>query len=327
MPTKQLIGNVLRIILIYIILVLFLSSCSRPLEDKQLKEGKDNLEIVLEGVVTPKIEMNILAPISGEISGVNIQNGTNIKKSQKIINYSLVDVQLKIQKIKFKLKQKKRYLNNIKSSMDNTILHNNKERLKNIFYLKTIGAASKLEVENAQNNYIQSMRQQNELDSRISLLASDIELLEYDLKNENNIYKKYTIKSPIDGFVTELNVIKGQMVNINDKLGKIININKVIVKAGLASGLLQYVQKEQEVEIKFLTTPRKIVKSKVTRIVPIIDPKFGRMVVEIELDNKDMVLQPNTKALVTIKVSKEKKILISQNFETRKNKLMVKSDN
>ncbi len=307
--------------------ILFLTSCARPLEDEQLKEGADEIKIELEGMVFPKVEANIIAPVAGELSNILIKNGMLVKKDSEIIKYNRNPLQIKINKIKAQISQKKIESKGIKVSQNNTILNNNKEILKNITYLYNVGAASLSELLEAQNNYASSMEQYGNKHTQISFINSELKLLEFDLEEAKNIYKKAVIKAGTEGFVTKLIAHKGQVIGENEKVGKIININKVIVKAGLASGLLSYVKIGQDVNIKFLTTPRIDIKSQISRIIPVVDPQFGRMIIEIELDNKDFKLQPDIKALVSISITKKEQNSIKKDFEIKDKKIKIKSDN
>ncbi len=298
----------MKILFLFFILPFIFTSCSRPLEDKQLKKNKDNLEIVLEGVVLPNREVAILAPIMGEIENIYIKNGSYIKKNENIIGYNHLSFNRNIYRIKSKISQKRFLLRKMKLSKNQIDIYNSKENLKNITYLSNLGISTKPELYEAQNRYIASLERKDSLNSRIDALKFDIVLLKYELQDARNIYNNSIIKSPINGFVKELAVTKGQRVDVNSILGKVINIDNVVVKAGLASGLLPYISEGQPVKIKFLTTPRKNIEANISKIIPILDPTFGKIVVEIELKNKDFSLQPKTKALITIKLPKGKNL-------------------
>jgi len=84
----------------------------------------------------------------------------------------------------------------------------------------------------------------------------------------------------------------------------VINIDKVVVYGALASGLYQFVKEGQKVKVSFLTTPSIQRMGIVDRIVPVVDPELGRMIVQIPLKNPDYALQPSTKALIEVTLSK-----------------------
>ena len=89
-------------------------------------------------------------------------------------------------------------------------------------------------------------------------------------------------------------MVKGSVI------GKILDLKKVVVKAGLAPGLYKFIHKGDKVRLDFITTPPYNTTAKISRIIPIVDPKIGRMVAEIVINNPNYLLQDGTKALVTI---------------------------
>jgi len=146
------------------------------------------------------------------------------------------------------------------------------------------------------------------LDERIALTQHELKKLQYQLKMSE-------VRSDISGFVAEIKTQAGDYVAKGSKLGSLVNLDRVIVKAGIAPGLLPFVKKGKKVKINFITTPPySVEEANITRVVMIVDPDFGRMTVEIEIPNKNYLLQEGTKALVTVFLDKKEQEFIKKHF-------------
>ena len=126
--------------------------------------------------------------------------------------------------------------------------------------------------------------------------------------------KNSVVKSPISGYLTGSSLVAGQEVVKGAVVGQILNLDKVVVKAGLASGLYRFIHKGDSVKLDFITTPPYSTTAKITKIIPIIDPKIGRMVAEIILNNTNYILQDGTKAIITVTPKREVQSQLYKDF-------------
>lgn len=139
----------------------------------------------------------------------------------------------------------------------------------------------------------------------------DLKKLEYQLKHAD----AYT---QTDGFVANLRLNKRESIGTNRKVCSIVNIDKVIVKAGFATGLLPFMHIDQKVNISFITTPPYNADTLISKINPIVNPKFERMTVEMIVPNPNYILQEGTSALITILLPKEGQKSVKKYFLNNK---------
>ena len=117
--------------------------------------------------------------------------------------------------------------------------------------------------------------------------------LKYKLKRTN-------IVAETDGFLTNFKLQAGEQVRGSFEVGQVVNIDQVVVYGALATGLYPFVKEGQKVTISFMTTPQIQRVGIIDRIIPVVDPQLGRMIIQIPLKNPDYSLQPSAKALIEV---------------------------
>jgi len=198
--------------------------------------------------------------------------------------------------------------------------------LKKIAFLRSKGYLNKFEENSYKKNYINALYNNNQnnntdnfekiknLNKQIMSSKIDLKKLEYRLKHADAYAK-------IDGFVAGLQLSKRESIGTNRKICSIVNLDKVLIKAGFSTGLLPFIYKGEKIKISFVTTPPYSASSVITQVNPIVNPAFGRMTIEAIIPNKNYILQEGTRALVTISLSKKgqnevKKYFLNNNRDT-----------
>lgn len=294
---------------------ILLSGCVKSAEEKQIKEVNNETVLRLEGFVRPIDEAKVLTTNEGEILQVLKRNGDRVQKGEVIAVYDKEPILIEIEKVRAKIRAKERSLGYFKKSgggpENEAVIDNAKLQLQKIAQLYHIGAASKIEFDNAEDRYLtllvsEEERRTTELE-RNKVQAVDRGMLdEYygELAQLKHKLERTNILAATDGFLTNFKLQPGQRVSGNDEMGQIVNIERVVVYGALAAGLYQYVKEGQKVKISFMTMPQIQRMGIVDRIVPVVDPQIGRMIIQIPLKNPDYAIQPSTKALIEVTLSK-----------------------
>ncbi len=313
------------IYMIALIFILMLPNCAKTPEQKQLiKAGKKTLKVKLEGVVKPYEKMKILAPETGTVKKIYVQNASWVKKGDiiyEIYNEEL-DVRIKALKAQIADINKNIYINRrnsyriIQSRAE--LIRVAKTQLERISGLYAEGYATKYELESAEEKYFRLLSEKENIKENYTTTRNNMykekRAKEVELAKLVKQQKNSKVYATATGYLTGFSLNLEQTVTKDSIIGQIINLNKVIVRAGIASGLFQFIHKNDIVQIDFITTPPYSRKTRITRIIPIVDPKIGRMVVEMELDNPNYILQDGTKALITLIPSKEAQARLYQDF-------------
>lgn len=320
-----------------LLVVLFASGCAKTAEEKEIKKSNKGITLRLEGEVYPIQKETIIAPTTGTIKHIYVQVGDRVKKGEKILDFETKVTQFDIDKTKQELDyltSLKRFLKRSKTNSANLALVNiARERLERLARLKSHGYADAGELNNAKELYAANLhsKYREKEDSTQQLRFLDERILETrnELKKLNYLLKSSHAYAHINGFVTDIKTQPGDYVSQGMKLGHIVNLDKVIVKAGIAPGLLPFIKKGKKVHIAFLTEPTYSVDATINKVDMVVDPDFNRMVAEIVVPNKNYILQEGTKALVTVYLNKAEQEFIRNNFLDNNNESVyeVKSFN
>jgi multidrug efflux pump subunit AcrA (membrane-fusion protein) len=128
----------------------------------------------------------------------------------------------------------------------------------------------------------------------------------YDLSDEQiaslektrKAAKTLTIHAPISGFVTEKNVVQGQMVDAGMRLYQLADLAIVWVYAEIYEQDLPYIQLGQEATMTLSYLPDRKFRGRVTYIYPTVDEKTRTAKVRMEFHNPGYFLKPGMFATV-----------------------------
>jgi len=291
--------------------IILLSGCAKSQEEKELKVSDNNISIRIEGAVYPTQRQDIISSSAGKIKHLHIKYGDRVKKGEHIYSLDKELIRLDIQNKQTEIASIQKIKNNLAINSTHTIADVNLAaiELKKIALLKSEGYVQNFEQNNYKKNYINTLNTQKSQDTSryeklktldASLSAKKIELqkLQYQLKHADGY-------ANINGFVADIQVQEGETIGNDKKVCTIVNLDKVIVRAGFATGLLPFIRVNKEVDVSFVTTPPYQTHSTIKKISPIVNPTFKSMTLDIVVPNNHYVLQEGTRALVTIKLSKE----------------------
>jgi len=262
-----------------------------------------------------------------------MKNGSQVKQGDLLYQFDLKNTIIDLQNLKDEIKIIKRQLNLLSNNnnknidSDIYIANNAKSHLEKITSLYAQGYATQGELFNAKKEYYaqkditynkQVSLQQNKDDLFVLLneKKSQLQKAKFHIQNASVI-------SAYDGYLIGSNIKVGSQVAKNSTMGTIINIEYVTVKAGLAPGLYPFIKEGDTVHIDFIVTPPYSIDANITRIIPVVDPEFGRMVVDIELKNFNFILQDGMKAMVKIKLKKEYQEKVREFFIEKKDQVIV----
>jgi RND family efflux transporter MFP subunit len=130
---------------------------------------------------------------------------------------------------------------------------------------------------------------------------SDAQIAELEKNREPR--KTLQILAPMDGFVTEKNVVQGQMVDAGMKLYRLADLGIVWVFAQVYEQDLPYVQLGQEATVKLSSLPDREFRGRVTYVYPNVDEKTRTARVRLEFENPGYFLKPGM--FVSVQIASE----------------------
>jgi len=246
---------------------------------KILKAELGTISEIVEGhgIIKPlpsnDIKISAVSPM--RIEKLLVKPGDYVKKGELVVKLQRDhSADLAVQKAKIRLAQAKL----------------NYERAKKLF---KAGVISKVNMENAKTEY-------------------ELALSEYDLQQQSQQYavSNSEIRSPIDGVVSSINGVIGQIADPSFDLIHIVNMSKTIASIGIETEDMEKVKTGQKAEITIPNlTDGKVFKGKVIKQNKEIDPATQLVHIWIEIENHENKLQPGMFAETNIFVKTDENVI------------------
>ncbi len=185
--------------------------------------------------VIPGNKINLSVPIAGYVKKFYIHHGDKVYKGQPLIdieNLEFIDMQSEYL-------QKKSKLGYLKLEY---------ERQNKLFEQNAI---PKKKLEQAKSEYYSMLADVKGLEAKLELLGIDTDKI-----NSDNIKSYITLKSPIDGFVGEINVNLKQYLSPEDNIMTIINPNSYMIMLNVYGKYSTIVKIGQKVEFTISKAPQ-----------------------------------------------------------------------
>lgn len=311
--------------------IVFIGCAQKP-EERQIVKKDKALSIQLEATSYAH-QVRSISSISGKVKTIHINTGDKIEEGNDIFS---IDENLILREIKVLEKQIADAKDNIRYYQRANRLGNNpsiiqlaRMNLEKVASLYSKGYTSEEDFNLAKVNYANAIYSESEKKNgnNTNYINQKKDLSEKELKlfTLQERLKNTTVKANMSGYLHNLELFEGKLLTEGEKVGEIIDISKIKVRAGLATGLLPFVKKGREAKITFLTTPPFELSVPIKKIIPVMDAEFGRVTVDFEVDNTDYLIQPGTKAIVTValKENEQDKVKEMFLFDEKKNKSNV----
>ena len=166
---------------------------------------------------------------------------------------------------------------------------------------------------NAQEEYLQAMRHNNELlakASRERLIALGVaEEQIAALEESKTVEPLVKVYAPQSGIVSELNVREGMFVKPSQNLLNLVDLSSVWLMVDIFERQSDWVKTGQRAEATLPFMPGKSWEGKVEYVYPSLDASTRSLKVRLRFDNFDEDLKPNMYADVTIYAKPKREVL------------------
>jgi len=310
-------------VIVLISTILFVGGCAKKPEEKQLKKKDKNITVQLEGSVYPAhAQTMIVGETTGIVNKIYKKAGDYVHKGEVIFSLDASDLIRKKQTVEKKIALRQEDLRVYESLISETSPKTYKsialQQLEKVARLYAENYVSEKELNDARKLYADALydfaQKSYDKNKQKSAVAKDLAELYYEKAKLERMIKNANYTSPIDGFIQKLEIEIGSAVRTNDKVGRIIDLDTVVIRAGLAAGLYPFVKVGDKVRIDFVTTPTFRVRSTIQKISPVLNSDVGGMVIEIPVPNQNYILQEKTGALITIYLTKEQQEFVKKYF-------------
>lgn len=267
----------------------------------KVQEVKDKF-ITAKGVVESEEEIEISSQVTGIITKMSIDEGDTVKKGQTLLILDTGKIFAKMKKSEATLSEVKARLRELEAGYraeDIEMAQSNVNRANAVYErarddyerqnrLYKKDATTFIELENAEEKMKVAAEQLNELKANLQKLLEGVREEEIEqakatvdsasseLKYYNTLLKDYTILSPIDGVVVERFKDADETVDIGTPILKLINPEKLRIKAELEETDVGKVKEEQPIEVFTDAYKDKVYHGKVLKVFPVVKRKTLR---------------------------------------------------
>jgi len=150
----------------------------------------------------------------------------------------------------------------------------------------------------AEANYVQAKNQVESLKTKLSTLKTQA--------------SKSNVTAPFSGYVDEIFTKLGEMASPSMPIIRLVNLDKVVVKAEVSEAYLMDIKAGDKVSLNFPSIGKVIENAQISSIGKFINPTNRTFPIQVEIRNSDKSIIPNLLAEVTVeKDFTEEAIIIS----------------
>jgi cobalt-zinc-cadmium efflux system membrane fusion protein len=141
----------------------------------------------------------------------------------------------------------------------------------------------------------------HEARNRLELFGVPLQELER-LDREDTIKADVPLRAPFDGRVIMRNITRGEVVETQQKLFTVADLSDVWVVGNVPEKDVQYIRKDQKVEVIVSAYPHGIFPGTITYVGDVLDPATRTMRLRVTVPNSDLLLKPEMFAIVLVYV-------------------------
>jgi multidrug efflux pump subunit AcrA (membrane-fusion protein) len=161
------------------------------------------------------------------------------------------------------------------------------EELEEAVSLSTAAQQTLAEAESAYQLAIEGPRPE-----RILQAQAQLELARADYERLQDMYKKYTVRAPFDGYVTSELTEVGEWLNRGNPVVEMIAISSVEITVGVPEEFIDVQRPGRRVEIRLDALPGRVFPAEISRVIPQADLKSRTFPVKILLENEEQSREP-----------------------------------
>lgn len=277
----------------------------------ELLEKPVQVEIVRRGDIVHSISSNgsakllreaeIKTNVSGRVVQLNVQEGDYVETGAVL--FTIDDEVFKIA-YKEKKEEMNRALNEYAKELlageEYTGSKSNRTTVRSRFYDDLKAMQETVSDENILQmiEWLRANPREKILATTSGLNASRLALQKANIDLKNTI-----VRTPMDGFIAELDVKTHKIVKAEEVVMKVVSLDALIVEVGILESEIQYVTKGARVIVDPPSLSGSIFSGIVRTISPVIDAESRTCNVEIEVMNPKHLIKPGM--FVNVSISKE----------------------
>ena len=281
-----------------------------PVKVLTIKRGNLPLRLNISATADVWEKAVMRAEVAGTIEQIPVSVGARVKKGQLLIKLDDVERKLDVdQREAEKLRCYSQYLISESTAVpDNPDLTDaQKKELEDLKqrYLKSVkdveqGKISQPQFEKISDEYQKALIFSGKMREEIRKAQEGLSSAIIALKRAQLDLKRTAVRSPFDGTIAYLNISKGEKVNANHELIRVVNLNSLYLKGFALESELRHLHKETRVRIRFDSFPDRYFYGEIESISPEVDEENKTITVYVKVDNKNNMFLPGMNAEIDV---------------------------
>jgi len=267
--------------------------------------SKGDMSVAINGVgnVGAKNIYKIGSIYGGKVLNLSINEGDFIKKGDLIATVDYVDLKDKVAEQKANIKKLHSDIKSLTLDKQSAITQYNYQnsifnKNKKLFKRKAISA---LDFEKYKTNKDVAKLQVASVQAKIDSLYNQIEQLKSNTKGLEAKLKRYTINSPIDGYITKKLITNFQIINPNQNIIEVVNPKDVWIETHIDTRKSGEINIGDVANIQLRSSKSKV-KGIVVNIKPINNSVTNEREIDVAFDKLHIPFYLDEQAIVDIKV-------------------------
>lgn len=257
-------------------------------------------EITFSGKVHADKEVMVLPKIPGKVASIKSDVGTKVKKDSVLFILDKEDVQKQVDQARKSVDAAKANYDRTKESIENAKA--NFERTKELYEQ---GAVSKSQYEQAE------LAASN---TSLDAVKAQYEQAQLGFTQALDSLKDTSVKSPIDGVISVVNIEEGEMASNAQPSMTIIDMDRVYVEINVTENIINDLYLGQEVVVEIPAISNKDTTGKIDKLSPAADAKTQLYSVRVYIENNEHITKPGMFAKIKL------------NTDVREDVIAVKSE-
>jgi RND family efflux transporter MFP subunit len=281
-----------------------------PVKVFKVQRQKISEKLFYTGVIEAWNKINLTPDIGGKIARIHVEEGDRVEKGQLLAELDTRAVRLQLDQAQAALAVAEANYNDAQKNM---------ERMER---LKKEDAASDQQYEKIKLAY-------EAADAQLKQARAAVNLARYSLDVS-------LMKAPFSGVVASKNAEVGDVINpmmggFSPTSGvlTLMDFSRVKIEIDATQQDVARIKKGQPAQLRVTALPNRIFQGRVSMVNITADPVSKKFRVEVNVDNPDLALRPNTFGEVSLEVSTHEHALVIPQKAVLENKYVfrVKDDN
>jgi RND family efflux transporter MFP subunit len=264
-----------------------------------VRAGTLEKRVFVTGTIEPDLSTKVMPEVAGVLERFRLEEGAVIEEG-RAVRQGQVIAEVEHEDLKAALEEARANLRVAKSSHKEALvaLRDAEREKKRMVALFEDGTVTEQQRDKALTAYETAA-------ARGDLASERVKLAEANLEKARLRHEDATVEAPMTGVISTKYVDEGSYVNPSTPLVKIINIDHVEMRGGVAGkyfALLEAGRTPARVEVD--AYPERAFSGVVDRVQPELDPLTRTAQVTVRVDNPDHRLKPGMFARITIVLQK-----------------------